>query len=418
MNSLKRAFVHGAGLAVFGLGLAADVDAYTCAQTAPDALCGNPDEFQSCLIDVTAPTAIGGTVTAPRQYCIHVPTVFSSDARLNGVPVVFGFHGGGGDGGRMVSIWEKHTEQGMVLVFPSALPTTRFQPVQECTLQWRTLEGPRTEWDDFLELDDCRHPATNVKTPFGHDLAMVDAIASDIVDQGIEVQGFYATGFSSGAGMVFQLFITERSARNIDGFATVAIGLSDTKKAAVSKAGAPPYLPNPGIKKPILVAGGTSDKSYVPWQNFIDSINALSGTACPAAMTRVEEFVACYRLKETFPGLGVHTMLNMMETTLDWFVGHNDSLPRGIESLYPDLGHGSSFDREDATLAVRQDFRKRPNVADSAAVSGITIVYGRHNWPGNKGNAPPCSWGNCDVDLTKEILQFWRANAGLEAEWP
>ena len=37
--------------------------------------------------------------------------------------MIFAFHGNSGDGGVMVTTWDKHTEQGMVLIAPSALPT-------------------------------------------------------------------------------------------------------------------------------------------------------------------------------------------------------------------------------------------------------------------------------------------------------
>lgn len=407
--------------ALTGLPTPGAASTYSCPATsaATDALCGNP-EFQSCLIDVSAPDVDAGvTVTAQRHYCIHVPEVFATQS----LPVVFGFHGGGGDGGRMVNIWEKHTEQGMVLVFPTALRTHRGIADRPCRVTlWRTLNSSHPDWEDFGELDPCPDPVTGVQTPYGHDLAMVQTIARDIVAQGIVPQGFYAAGFSSGASMVHQLFITQATARSFDGFAATGIGISETKTDAVGAPGRGPYQPNMDIRRPIILTSGTSDKSYPNWENFIAGVEALIGVSsdCPATnLAAVAEFVACYRLNETIPGLGTHTMLNAMEITTDWFVAHNAAALPAIESLYPDLGHGSSFQgNDDTTLAVRQDYRADPAVADSAAVAAITIVQGRHNWPGNNGNAPTCTIANCDIDLTEEVLQFWRANAGFVSEWP
>ena len=407
--------------ALAGLPTPGAAQTYTCPATsaATDALCGNP-EFQSCLIDVDALDADAGvTVTAQRHYCIHVPEVFAAQS----LPIVFGFHGGGGHGGRMVNIWEKHTEQGMVLVFPSALRTHRGIAANPCRAAlWRTLNGSHPDWEDFGELDPCLDPLTGIETPYGHDLAMVQTIAQDIVDQDIAPQGFYAAGFSSGASMVHQLFITRGSARSFDGFAATGIGISEVKTDAVGAAGVGPYQPNTDIRRPIILTSGTSDKSYPNWENFIAGVEALVGVSpdCPAGnLATVAEFVACYRLNETIPGLGNHTMLNAMEITTNWFVAHNAAAAPAIESLYPDLGHGSSFHgNDDATLAVRQDYRADPAVAESAAVAAITIVQGRHNWPGNNGNAPTCTIANCDIDLTEEVLQFWRANAGFVSEWP
>ena len=405
--------------ALAGLPTPGAAQTYTCPATsaAAGALCGNNPEFQGCLIDVSAPDDTGAIVTEQRHYCIHVPEVFVQQS----LPVVFGFHGGGGNGGRMVNIWEKHTEQGMVLVFPSALPTERNFPVSSCITAWRTLDSERPDWSDFEQLDTCPHPDTGNLTPYGHDLAMVETISQDIVNQGIVPQGFYAAGFSSGASMVHQLFVTRRSARNFDGFAAAGIGIGAAKTDAVGVPGTGDYRPNIAIRRPIILTAGTSDKSYTDWGNFIDSVTALAGTNpnCPATMSTAIDFVACYRLSETYAGLGRHAMPNTMEITTDWFVGHNAATTMAIESLYPDLGHGSSFNgNDDTTLAVRQDFRADPAADDSAAVASITILQGGHNWPGVNGNAPTCTSGNCDIDLTEEVLQFWRANAGFVSEWP
>ena len=85
--------------------------AYIC-QPAPPAAprCGNP-EFQSCRIDVPVG---GGAPPVPRHFCIHVPAAPPSQE----FPVIFAFHGNSGDGGVMVTTWDKHTEQGMVLIAP------------------------------------------------------------------------------------------------------------------------------------------------------------------------------------------------------------------------------------------------------------------------------------------------------------
>jgi poly(3-hydroxybutyrate) depolymerase len=100
-------------------------------------------------------------------------------------------------------------------------------------------------------------------------------------------------------------------------------------------------------------------------------------------------------------------------------VNHNNSLERAIEGLYPDLGHGDApASQSDATLAVRQDFGRRPFDDDSEPVSVITVIDGGHEWSGKSGNQAPCGNRNCDIDTTEEILQFWRAHAGLRNKWP
>jgi hypothetical protein len=205
--------------------------------------------------------------------------------------------------------------------------------------------------------------------------------------------------------------------------------LSPVMQAAqVAGAGVGPLQPNhnPDIKKPILLVRGTNEKGFVPWDNVIDSVDnrLVPDGTCPV-IASARDVVACYLdnatfpTPPTFPKLGQNEIISTAKATVDWYVAHNHSVERGVESLYPDLGHGSSFAKHegDATMAVRQDFQRRPGDEDSAAVARITIIDGFHQWPGRNGNAPPCS-KNCDVDMTKEILQFWRANAGLVTRWP
>ena len=379
--------------------------AYTCPSPAPPAApqCGNP-EFQSCRIDVPVG---GGAPPVPRHFCIHVPAAPPGQE----FPVIFAFHGNSGDGGVMVTTWDKHTEQGMVLVAPSALPTG-----PGCRPSWRTIDRDFPDWSDFTTVDPCAPNA-----PRGHDLALIDAISQDLIAQGIAPQGFYAAGFSNGASFVHQLFITERFAAAFDGFAAISASISPVMQAAqAAAAGAGPLQPNHDIRKPILLVRGTNEKGFVPWENVVDSVDnhLVPDGTCPAVASALD-VVACYNDHATFPGLGQNNIISTAKATVDWYVAHNDSVARGLESLYPDLGHGSSFaDHEDATIAVRQDFPSRPGDQDSAAVARITIIDGFHQWPGRNGNAPPCGQENCDVDMTEEVLQFWRANAGLRALWP
>jgi poly(3-hydroxybutyrate) depolymerase len=51
-------------------------------------------------------------------------------------------------------------------------------------------------------------------------------------------------------------------------------------------------------------------------------------------------------------------------------------------------------------------------------VAVITIIDGEHNWAGAGGNHAPCPNQNRDIDASVEILQFWRAHAGLRNPSP
>jgi hypothetical protein len=132
----------------------------------------------------------------PRHFCIHVPAAPPSQE----FPVIFAFHGNAGDGGVMVTTWDKHTEQGMVLIAPSALPTG-----PGCRPSWRTIDRDFPDWSDFATIDPCAPMA-----PRGHDLALIDAISLDLSAQGIAPQGFYAAGFQTRSSTPLRLVQTHR----------------------------------------------------------------------------------------------------------------------------------------------------------------------------------------------------------------
>jgi hypothetical protein len=47
----------------------------------------------------------------------------------------------------------------------------------------------------------------------------------------------------------------------------------------------------------------------------------------------------------------------------------------------------------------------------------INVIGAAHTLPGARGAYPPCGSNNCDIDIIREVLQFWRANAGLRSQW-
>ncbi|MCP4996328.1 MAG: hypothetical protein GY934_21530, partial [Gammaproteobacteria bacterium] len=230
----------------------------------------NP-EFQSCGIDVNGIT---------RHFCIHVPSdganppAGQSDPLIENMPVIFGFHGRSGDATRMVRIWDKHTEQGMVLVAPSALVSGA-----DCVPQWRGVQrsASATPWDDLSRYDACGLAGAAIPPKFSNlpyqrggtyqdDLDLVRSIVAAInADTQIQPTGFYASGFSSGAGMVYQLFITLPHATFFNGFASVSNVMTRAKiDAQASASGVAGYQPNHDVRKPFLFIIGTNDKVNAP----------------------------------------------------------------------------------------------------------------------------------------------------------
>ena len=367
----------------------------------PALACGNP-EFRSCAIDV------GGI---PRHFCVHEPSS-PPGVPPDGRPVVLGFHGRGGEAAKMVALLDHLTEQGMVLVAPTALPTSA-----ACVPRWRHMDSTIPTWADLSAADACDQakgpwPAHSANRA---DLDFIATLMTEIDDQ-IEVQGFYALGFSSGAGMVLQLFITEPFASRIEGFGVIANGLTDEKIAAQAGGGSGPFSANADTRRPVILIAGTADKVLFPGQRVIETLEALDGTECPP-LTSPREVIECFLAKPMALGLGPLDFVSRLDETVAWLTDFNDTQPRAIEGSYPDRGHGAApAHLQDATVVVRQDYL--PSVQQGGQpVTVLTVLGGGHNVPGARGDHAPCEPQNCDIRGIDEALQFWRATAGFETLW-
>lgn len=390
------------GLGLFASSAAAQVACPAGAPPVPVVDCGNP-EFQSCGIDV-------GGIT--RHFCVHVPSV-PPPVPAAGVPVVLGFHGGGGQASAAVNWLDHLTEQGMILVAPTALPTTA-----SCERRWRHFRPGISGWPDLGVADSCATafgpwPANS---PNGHDLDLISALMLAINAQ-FNVQGFYALGFSSGAGMVLQLLITEPVVSQIDGFGVIANGMTDEKVAAQAGGGFGAYSANLDARRPVILIWGTADKVSFPGQQMIEAVTALSAAGiCPSVATP-EEVVTCFIGNPMAPGLAKNEYRSRIQETAEWLIAFNNAETRAIEGSYPDRGHGVAPPaRHDATVAVRRDYAA--NTQGAQPVTVITVIDGGHAIPGVAGDHAPCAAQNCDIRGIDEILQFWRAHAGLENLWP
>jgi len=368
----------------------------------PVVQCGNP-EFESCSI------AVGGV---PRHFCIHVPSTLPAEPQL-----VLALHGGGGMASRAVNWMEQYTEHGVILVAPTALPTG-----PDCTRKWRHMGAASSaipNWAAFGNADACPNsigpwPAGS---PNSADLDFLDALL-DALDARFAVADRYVLGFSNGAGMALQLYITEPFASRIAGFALIANGITGEKAAAVTGGGGfGPYSANAETRRPVMLIWGSSDKVALPSREWLDLLDAIDSGAvppppgCTPPLDSPAKVMLCLNAAPQRPGLAKRTMISRIQTTRDWLVGFNRTFRRAIEGLYPDKGHGDApFAQQDATLVVRQDYLPR---RDGEPVTVLTVLEGSHVVPGVNGDFAPCPSRNCDINAIAEILQFWRAHAGL-----
>ena len=381
-------------------------------------LCGN-EEFDSCSISVTSFDTAGTAYPVERFYCIHIPSAPQED-----LPVVFGFHGGGQEPSDQVAVWDKHTEQGMVLVAPAALMS---EDGPKCKPKWRHLGREAATWSDLETIDTCLTeqvpPSPPVAAPKVADLDFVRDLMQGI-ESDLDVSNMYASGFSSGAGLVYQLFITRPFVDNLAGFAAVSNTMTPQKRDAAAGTGGlngvAGYTRNVDTRRPFLFFMGTADKINSAVLSILETAptcdydtDCVAGTDCSAV---VQEGIDCW-LSAVVAGRTAHKMSTPRAENIAWLTHHNGSHPNPVLGLYPNVGsHGAvpTGAKVDATAVIRQDYLA---VAPGAApVTAVTILGGGHVTPGRDGDYPPCA--NCDVDATEVTLQFWRAHAGFRSEWP
>jgi len=367
--------------------------------------CENP-EFQSCSIDVTG---------IPRHFCMHVPEFPAED-----IPLVFAFHGSGGMASRAVNWLDSHTEQGMILVAPTALPSK-----SNCARRWRILSGSSgpdaiPDWSAFSQNDTCAlsvagWPAQSLN---GHDLQFIRQLVIRM-DEKFDIGQRYAFGFSSGAGMVLQLMITEPFASALNGYALVANGINQAMQDAVANGGGVGRFSAvaPEQRSPAMLIWGTADKTALPAQRLIEAADLLAATGanqCTPPLDTPAKTFECLMNNPVEIGAGRHTLVSRIEETAGWLVNFNGAQTRAVEGLYPDLGHGTVAGAEDATMTTRRDYA---GGQAGTAVTVLSIIDGKHVFPGPRGNEPPCANASCDIDATVEILQFFRAHGGLNNLW-
>ncbi|SLN15575.1 Alpha/beta hydrolase family protein [Pseudoruegeria aquimaris] len=337
--------------------------------------------FQPCGIAVEGAT---------RHYCRHIPD-------QGGVlPVVIAFHGAGAGADAMVNLWRYRAEQGMIILVPDAHETG-----QEgvCSSIWRQIGFQAQDWAGLAAPYGCAGGSGL------SDLAFVEALM-DAPEAERAVQGFYAAGFSAGAGFVFQLYLTAPLAERFAGFAAAGMGMSAAKMRAVEPEarGTGRYGLNRSARRPFLFHMGTADKFSLPVETIVAELQRHPRCAEPGSIYAA---MRCVLFNPIGQERGNFDLTSQRRMTEKWLAAFNRTLPRRIESLYPDLGAGEGGDE---TMTVRADYLPAEG---GAPVAVLTTLDGGHDWPGWGGNQAPCGSRMCDVDLTQEILQFWRATAGM-----
>ncbi|SIO48093.1 hypothetical protein SAMN05444722_2494 [Rhodovulum sp. ES.010] len=331
------------------------------------------------------------------------------------------------------------TEQGMVLVAPSAL-----QSGAECVPAWRHLGPARADW---AALDTGAHTCTAPAGAAPHttdndaDLHFVETLMATL-DGEIAGASHYALGFSNGGGMVYQLMITAPLSARFQGFAALASHANAEKRAAAGGGSAGPWGAEREVHHPFLGQQDTADRVFLPLaqmtertQDLVDGAPGAVAAVAAGTATRAQQKLAasdcnmggtltvegvfrCWAAYLMAQGLNGNTYIDEGYLTRRWLLARNRPAPRAHESLYPDLGHGRDFGprREDATVTVRREW-PATGEANSQPVVWLNSIDATHTLAGSRGVYPPCGSNHCDIDAIGEVLQFWRANAGLVSRW-
>jgi len=204
-----------------------------------------------------------------------------------------------------------------------------------------------------------------------HDLRFVDALIDEITAAGAfttpkgqqvsaDPERIYASGFSNGAGMTWQIAYSAPPLINrFRGFATVGVALAPEKiQAYRSRFGAPPPVP-------LMYVHGTADTTFTP----------------PRTLNEVA-------IDTTYPAATVREMQD------------RNGVPLGAPSA-TQLISGTV----NSTEVVEQLY------TGVEAFANVTIVNGGHNWPTptTSGNPPVAQHYNA----TERIVEFWQNHAGL-----
>lgn len=294
------------------------------------------------------------TVVAPttRTYHLSVP----DNPQQATIPAILVFHGGGQAVEQIASHW------GIDLANPALSPPS---PLDEYLLVF-------PEADERLNGHWVHYHKSDSAFPT-HDLLFVEQLVTDITaavyatpngNVTVDSACVYAAGFSSGAGMVWQL-MNSASAPTFRGFAAVGQGLDPEKAMRYRRQLAPAAVP---AAVPAIYVHGTADPSF----------------RSPTTLMEVP-------LETTEPANTVREMLA------------RNLIPPGTPAATSLVVVPPSPNTTDVVI---QEF-----TGGTEAFEYVTVINGGHNWP------TPTTLGNPPVathfDATDEIVRFWQVHAGL-----
>jgi poly(3-hydroxybutyrate) depolymerase len=271
-----------------------------------------------------------------RSFLVHLPLVIGPP-----MPAVIVFHGGGQNAEDMIKHWVSHNPSyDMVIVCPQAL----VDPLDNLTHWYAARPG------------DVTVPTV--------DLAFVNGLLNWLAATGrVDMQRVYASGFSNGAAMTWQLSHLNAFVNRFRGFAPVSFTPSSAQ-LLLSDAAAR------NTPKPVAFYMGTADPHWA---------SEFNGVAEPSPPN----------------------------TVIQWLT-RNRTLPADPPVLY-----SCTVEQPIDPFVVEQLYRPNPAVANSTAFLYGTGVNGGHCWPGTGNDPSGRGLVVRDIDWTKRVVSFWNTYAGM-----
>ena len=286
------------------------------------------------FVNHTVPVSDAGTVLQ-RSFLAHVP--FTSSP----VPAVIVFHGGGQTAGDMVPHWE------------SMIPSTNFAII--CPQGLFDPLDNKTHWH-HARPGDVSVPTT--------DLAFVNAMLDWLQATGkVDMQRVYASGFSNGAGMTWQLTQLNAFVNRFRGFAPVSHRLNSAQ---------------------MLLSDATARTTPKP-------VAFTMGTAEP-----------------NWAGEDASQQEPTPPDNVRYWMNRNHTL-----AADPPVVYSCTVEQPVDPFGVEQLYRPDPNAARSQALLWMTSVNGGHCWPLTGHDPSGRGLVLRDVNWTKRVVAFWNTYAGM-----
>ena len=288
----------------------------TCARHLPIVLIG---VFMSCVTSTHAQNIIFPHDGLDRQYRIHIPDQLPDSPAL-----VIAMHGYSGNNNEMMNDYgwtQLADERGFIIAFPN---------------------GTRDQWNlRFWDVDYSFHAGLDID-----DDGFIRELALHLQQlHGTDPAKTYATGFSNGAEMSFQLAC--RESETITAFAPIVGMMMDTLFTDC----------NPAVVRPILSLNGTEDDTTL-WDGD------MADTGGWGPYHSIPDTMALWA--------------NIMGVTVTDSYDFPDTSPNDGSTVHRDI-YSSPLHASELWF--------------------YTVNGGGHDWPG--------SWGNMDINSAVEVWNFF-----------